>query len=442
MSNIIIVGIQWGDEGKGKIIDLLAAQSEAAVRFQGGNNAGHTIYFNNDKVVLHLIPSGIFHDKCTCIIANGVVLDPEVLCREIELLKHRGLLKNNQNLKISDRAHLILPYHKKLDNLREMKLGHRQIGTTRRGIGPAYEDKVGRRGFMVGDLFYGKGLKERLRAAVEQYNEIFQKMFQSDGLDFSILHDQLMNHADGLKPYVCNTTRLLSEMIQQDKNILFEGAQGTLLDIDHGTYPYVTSSNTVAGAVFAGAGIGPKCANQVIGVSKAYCTRVGSGPFPTELTDETGTYLQNKGREFGSTTGRKRRCGWLDLVALKHAALVNGMTGLILTKLDVLSGLKTIKTAVQYKYNRVETDVLPFSAGELENCTPVYQEMPGWQEDLSHVQSFGNLHKACQNFVRFIEDALSVPVVMVSVGPKRGQEILLRDVWQYPNCSTDYLQRF
>lgn len=429
MPNIVVIGAQWGDEGKGKVVDLLTKNVSAVVRFQGGNNAGHTIIADGVKTVLHLIPSGILHKNCQCIIANGVVIDPQVLCEEIELVKHRGYLRDKNQLKISESCHIIMSYHKKRDKLLEDAAGDKKIGTTQRGIGPCYEDKAARRGIRVGDLFYPKRLQQSLKTTIATYSELFKKIYGSETCAFSIIYDQLMNYADKLKPYVGNTSRLLNHLIKSGKHVLFEGAQGSLLDLDHGTFPYVTSSNTVAGAASTGSGIGPTLIDSVIGISKSYCTRVGSGPFPTELTDQVGTYLQNRGKEFGATTGRKRRCGYLDLVALKHAVLINGMSGLILTKLDVLSGLKTIKVCTHYKLNNKKINEMPAHIDTLEKCTPVYREMQGWDDDIAGVKSLAELPQACRDYISYIEDTLAIPVVMVSVGPQRGQDFLLRKIW-------------
>ena len=430
MSNIVIVGSQWGDEGKGKIVDLLTEDADDVIRFQGGNNAGHTIIVDGEKTVLHLIPSGVLHKSCTCIIGNGVVIDPEILMREIEVLKHRGFLSDPSKLRISDRAHIIMSYHKRLDNLREDSQGDKKIGTTRRGIGPCYEDKVARRGLRMGELFYPELIKESLESTIATYNDYFQKMYGSDTYAFSVIFDQLMKCADDLKPFICDTTDLIHDHISEGKRLLFEGAQGAILDIDHGTFPYVTSSNTVAGAACTGAGIGPTCIDKVIGISKSYCTRVGSGPFPTEIDDDVGVYLQTKGKEYGSTTGRKRRCGYLDLVVLRHSARINSMSGLIFSKLDVLSGLKTIKIATHYDLDGEKVVTMPTHIKIYDKCTPIYKELPGWEEDISQITKFEELPENCKNYIRFIEDHLDIPIYMLSVGPERGQDIYMKDVWK------------
>jgi adenylosuccinate synthase len=429
MPNIVIVGAQWGDEGKGKIVDIFTKHVHAVVRFQGGNNAGHTIVVNGEKTILHLIPSGVLHQGVRCIIGNGVVIDPEVFLQEVAYLRHREYLKDPWQLLISDCAHLILPYHKKLDALREEVLGANSIGTTKRGIGPCYEDKVGRSGLRVGELLYPDVVKEKLRVLVETKNAIIKKIYGSEISAFAEIYDQLMHHADDLRPFIANTTVVISRLIKERKNILFEGAQGACLDVDHGTYPFVTSSNTVAGAVCTGAGVGPTCIDEVIGISKAYCTRVGAGPFPTELHDDTGNLLRNLGKEFGATTGRPRRCGYLDLVALAHAARINGLTGLILTKLDVLSSFDTIRVATHYRLEGKILSEMPVHGNVLTRCEPVYQELKGWKQDLTTCTRFEDLPAACQATIRFIEKQLDIPVVLVSVGPGRGQDIVLKDIW-------------
>lgn len=430
MANTIIVGAQWGDEGKGKIVDILTQRSDAVVRFQGGNNAGHTIIVDGEKTVLHLIPSGILHNNCQCIIGNGVVIDLEVFSKEIQLLKDRGFLKNANALKVSDCANVIMPYHKLLDGLREEQSGDNKIGTTKRGIGPCYEDKVARRGVRIAELFEPEILKEKLSTNLKYYNSIFTKLYNQPELKLEDVYAQLMTLAENVRPYVCNTPVLINQMIQAKKNVLFEGAQGTCLDTDHGTYPFVTSSNTVAGNACVGSGVGPTHIDNVIGISKAYCTRVGSGPFPTELFDDVGAYLQKQGHEFGATTGRPRRCGYIDLVALRHAVRVNGLTGLILTKLDVLTGLKTIKLATSYEVDGQTVEDFPSMHQKLTKCRPVYQDLPGWTEDLSEVRSFDKLPSHCRSYVQFIEDFLNIPVVMVSIGPQRGQNFGIKPGWE------------
>ncbi|OVE81385.1 adenylosuccinate synthase [bacterium K02(2017)] len=427
MSNTIIVGSQWGDEGKGKIVDILTQNVDAVVRFQGGNNAGHTIVINGEKTVLHLIPSGIHNLDCQCIIGNGVVLDAEIFCEETELLKNKGLLDNPDRIKISDRCHLILPYHKKLDNLREDSMGQQKIGTTRRGIGPCYEDKVARRGIRAGELFYPNKLKEKLEQNLSIYNNYFSKLFNSEPISVNQIFDQLMTFAERIKPHITNTTDLIYDLTLNKSDIIFEGAQGNNLDVDHGTYPYVTSSNTIASNACTGSGIGPTQINDVYGICKSYCTRVGGGPFVTELTDDVGTYLQDKGHEFGATTGRPRRCGYIDLVSLRHSAAVNGLTGLIITKLDVLSGLKSIKVATAYQHQGNELKSVPSQINVLEECRPIYHELPCWDEDITKAKSLNDLPQACQDYLSYIENYLKIPIIMISVGPERGQDFWVKE---------------
>ncbi|MCP5468680.1 MAG: adenylosuccinate synthase [Deltaproteobacteria bacterium] len=423
MMNKIILGTQWGDEGKGKIVDFYSAQMDAIVRFQGGNNAGHTLVINGKKSILHLIPSGIFHKNKTCIIGNGVVLDPEILLQEINQLKKVKALRSTKQLRISERAHVIMPYHKMIDQLREQAKGKNKIGTTGRGIGPCYEDKVSRQGIRVHDLIHPDQLEQKLKLILPYKNNYVRKLYQKKGLSFKKLFEQYAALGKELKPYVENTTELIWSFIQNKKSILFEGAQGTSLDIDHGTYPYVTSSNTVSGYAACGSGVGVRQIDEIIGIAKAYTTRVGDGPFPTELNDKTGEYLREKGHEFGSTTGRSRRCGWLDLVVIRHSQLVNGLTSLILTKLDVLSGLKEIKVCVGYRLNSKTTQSLPADINSLEKLKPIYEKFPGWDEDISQITQFKKLPQNCQRFVKAIEKKLNLPIFSVSVGPDRKQQI-------------------
>ncbi|MBX7149352.1 adenylosuccinate synthase [bacterium] len=426
MACVIIVGAQWGDEGKGKIVDLFTQSVSAVVRFQGGNNAGHTLVVNGEKTVLHLIPSGILRDNVTCMIGNGVVVDPEILLKEITNLKARGLLKNDAQLVISDQAHLIMPYHKKLDQLREERSGSKKIGTTGRGIGPAYEDKMARKGIRFCDLEIPEVFQEKVENLLKRRNERFSKMFNTEPFDAAIIVKSYLGFYQELKKYVGNVSVNVSELIKSKKHVLFEGAQGTSLDVDHGTYPFVTSSNTVAGGAMSGAGVGPTVITDVIGIAKAYTTRVGMGPFPTELLNEEGKYLQEKGGEVGSTTGRTRRCGWLDLVGLKHAVRINGLTGLALTKLDVLSGLKNIKYCKAYSYNGKILNELPANLHVLEKCEPVYEELPGWNDDISKVRKLEEMPAQVLKYVKIIETFLGIPVILLSVGPERGQDIIIR----------------
>lgn len=422
MTSTVIVGAQWGDEGKGKIVDLLTETADVVVRFQGGNNAGHTLVVQNEKTVLHLIPSGILHPHVTCVIGNGVVIDLSVLISEIEKLNSRGIHTEGR-LFISENAHVILPLHKRLDILREEERGQNKIGTTGRGIGPCYEDKVARRGIRIGDLIHPQILESKLVSLTQYYNQLFTKIFLKEPEDATNLLNTLLEQTQKIKSYIKDLSPYFESWLKDNKKILFEGAQGTSLDVDHGTYPFVTSSNTTAGAASTGSGVGPRYLQNVYGISKAYCTRVGSGPFVTELFDEVGEFLQNKGHEFGATTGRRRRCGYLDLVNLKHAVQANGLTGLILCKIDVLSGLKHIQVATAYELNGQTLSHQPARFQDLEKCKPIYKTLPGWSESIEDIREFEKLPTACQDYVRFIEDSLGVPVILVSVGPERHQNI-------------------
>lgn len=425
MPGVIIVGAQWGDEGKGKIVDLYTEHADVVVRFQGGNNAGHTIIVDGKKTILHLIPSGILRSKVQCIIGNGVVVDPQVLMDEIRELKANGFLADDSQLAISESAHLIMPYHKALDQLREKRKN--KIGTTGRGIGPAYEDKMARSGIRFCDLANPNSFKERLKGILDGRNERLIHLFGVKGFDLDQTCEEMLTSYEVLKKYLTNTSILLYGHIKNKKNILYEGAQGTSLDVDHGTYPFVTSSNTVAGGALSGAGVGPKMIDEVIGISKAYTTRVGLGPFPTELNDQDGKTLQERGEEFGATTGRVRRCGWLDLVVLKHAVRVNGLTGLVLTKLDVLSGFEKIKIATSYQYRDQILQDLPASLEIINECVPIYEELEGWKESLRGLKRVDSLPKAVKSYIKRIEDLTTVSVIQLSLGPERGQDILLRN---------------
>lgn len=430
----VIIGAQWGDEGKGKVVDLFTEFADLVVRFQGGNNAGHTLVVERDgvahKTVLHLIPSGILHSGKTCVIAAGVVLDPEVLLGEIDALRAQGHLADPRQLVISTDASVILPYHRALDLAREKARGDRKIGTTGRGIGPCYEDRVGRRAVFVRDLLDEASLRAKLEENLEEKNHLLG-LYGAERFELEALVTQGLEHGERLKPYVGDSHRLVHEATARGRNVLFEGAQGTLLDVSLGTYPYVTSSHTTAGGVCVGTGLAPARLDGVIGISKAYCTRVGSGPFPTELHDETGEYMRRAGHEFGSTTGRPRRCGWLDVAALRYAARVNGFTGLALTKLDVLSGLETLKIAVGYvdaDGNRY--DEPPMDASTLERLTPVYEELAGWKEDIGGVRQLDDLPRNARHFLRRLETILDVPIVLVSVGPARAETIVIENIYR------------
>ncbi len=417
MPNIVVVGAQWGDEGKGKVVDHLAEQSRWVVRFQGGNNAGHTLVVNGEKLIVHLVPSGVLHAGCTCVIGNGVVVDPTVLGHELDMLATRGHALEPDRLVLSTEAHLILPWHLALDQAREKSLGDRKIGTTGRGIGPAYEDKVGRRGVRVAELLDPETLRERVEEALAWHGP---RLPPDHGLETEQIVAALAPVAARLRPYSRPTVGLLHEAIRRGDNILFEGAQGTFLDVDHGTYPFVTSSSTVAGGAAAGSGVGPGALHKVVGITKAYTTRVGSGPFPTELFDATGERLRAVGQEFGATTGRPRRCGWLDLPMLQHAHRLNGFSAIALTKLDVLSGMERIAVAVSYR----GVSDYPTGARALAQVEVEYVELPGWSEDIRECRRFEDLPGACQDYVRFVEDHLGVPAEMLGVGPGREALIL------------------
>jgi adenylosuccinate synthase len=425
MATLVIVGTQWGDEGKGKIVDVLTERADFVVRFQGGNNAGHTLVINQKKHILHLIPSGIFHPHTTCVIGNGVVVDPEVLIQEIEKLRKEGLEVTPEKLRVSERAHAIMPYHKALDQAREAKAKGNKIGTTGRGIGPCYEDKVGRRGFRLIDLTKPDFFREKLGPLLEEKN-FFLQYLGADPLDFKEIYERYLQYGAYLKPYLTDTSTLLWKAHSEKKHILFEGAQGTFLDIDYGTYPYVTSSNTLSGNACCGSGFGPTAINEVLGIVKAYTTRVGEGPFPTELNDAIGAYLREKGGEYGSTTGRARRCGWLDLVMVKTAIKLNGITGIAITKLDVLSGLDKIKLCTSYKIGEKTIEDFPSTLEELAQVEPQYEEFSGWKEDLSKIKRFEDLPQETKTYLQRIQDYLQVPIDVISTGPDRENCLFLK----------------
>ena len=427
MKNVVIVGAQWGDEGKGKVVDIYTEFADDVVRYQGGNNAGHTLVVGDEKLVLHLIPSGILHAGKRCIIGNGVVLDPEVFIKEIINLKSNGRLQDDGCLIISESLHIIMPYHKRIDIAREARSGAKKIGTTGRGIGPAYEDKAGRRGIRLMDLIDRELFARKLTEFLEEKNFLLEKMLGEKPFTFEEIFEQYCGFAEILKKYVADTSLLLYRDIREGKNILFEGAQGTLLDVDHGTYPYVTSSSTCVGGACTGAGVSPRDIHEVIGISKAYVTRVGSGPFPTELEDADGENLRQVGREFGSTTGRPRRCGWFDAIVAKYAVRVNGLTGVALTKLDVLDGFDTIRICTGYEYDGKTLDELPAKLEIFDRCRPVYEEMPGWKTDISNARTFADLPENAQNYVRRLEELTGCPIVLVSVGARRDQTIMLKN---------------
>ena len=426
MPGIVIVGAQWGDEGKGKVVDLLAERADAVIRFQGGNNAGHTIVRDGEKFALHLIPSGILYPGKRCIIGNGVVIDPGVLTGEIDGLRGRGV--DMSGLRISANAHLIMPYHKLLDQEGEAKLGKLQIGTTRRGIGPCYADKAARLGIRVQDLLDEKILKKKIVAAMDPKRLSLRPFIKDPSLDLQTMTEEYLTYGHRIEQYIADTARLAWDALDSGKTVIFEGAQATLLDIDHGTYPFVTSSNPVAGAACVGAGVGPRDIDEVWGIAKAYATRVGAGPFPTELEDEVGETLRTRGGEFGTTTGRPRRTGWIDLVALKYAARINGMTALAITKLDVLSGFDTIKVATRYRgRDEAVFDDFPYHQSVLHHSVGEYEEMPGWSEDIGEARSRADLPQAAIDYLDFIAERTGVPVALVGVGPGRDQVVWMQD---------------
>ncbi len=423
--NVVVIGSQWGDEGKGKIVDLLTDKVHAVVRFQGGHNAGHTLVIGGKKTVLHLIPSGILRDNVMCLIGNGVVLSPMALFEEMDQLERNGV-PVRERLRISESCPLILRYHAALDAAREKARGKAAIGTTGRGIGPAYEDKVSRRGLRVADLLDAKGFAQKLEVVMEYHNFALQHYFKCGTVDYQQTLDENLAIVERLRPLVADIPDTLDDYAARGKSVLFEGAQGTLLDIDHGTYPYVTSSNTAAGAASCGAGVGPMQLNYVLGITKAYTTRVGAGPFPTELFDKVGDFLGEKGHEFGATTGRKRRCGWFDAVAMRRAHQINGFSGLCITKLDVLDGLETIRLCTSYEYKGKMLRTAPSGADALELCQPVYEDMPGWKESTLGVKSLENLPAAARAYLKRIEEVTGTRVDIISTGADRDETIILR----------------
>ena len=427
MANVAVIGAQWGDEGKGKIVDLLAQQSDVVVRFQGGNNAGHTLVVNGQKTILHVIPSGALHRDKVCVIGNGVVLDAEVLLHELQELRQQGHLQNDSQLRISEQAHLIMPYHKAIDQARERMRGAGKIGTTGRGIGPTYEDKAARVGIRVIDLLEEDTFREKLEHNIAEKNVYLRAILKEKALDFEEIHRTYSGYREKLAPYVTDTGVLLEEMFRDGKNVLFEGAQGTLLDLDHGTYPFVTSSNTVIGGVCSGAGIGPRHLHEVIGISKAYTTRVGSGPFPTELTGPAGEKLRQDGDEYGATTGRPRRCGWFDAVAVRHAVRLNGLTGIALTKLDVLTGLPKIRVCTAYQAGAKLLRHFPASLKVMESLEPVWEEFEGWQEPVSGARSVADLPANARRYMERLEELVETEIVIASIGPDRDQTIIIKN---------------
>ncbi len=427
MPNVVVVGAQWGDEGKGKIVDRFTEFADVVARYQGGNNAGHTLVVGGEKTVLHLIPAGVLHEGKTCIIGNGVVVDPTVFMMEIDRLKQKGYLVNDSQLVLSLDAHVIMPWHKAVDLAREHAMGAGKIGTTGRGIGPTYEDKVARRGIRVRDLLDAGKLERRVMERLPVAQEELRRLGAGESLDAAVITREYAALGQRLAVYAKDASRVLHDLIRQGRSVLFEGAQGTMLDVDHGTYPFVTSSNTVAANAATGTGVGPTSIDEVIGIAKAYSTRVGGGPYPTEQKGAVGEELRRIGQEFGATTGRPRRTGWFDAVAMRYAARVNGLHGLAIMKLDVLSGFPELQIAVAYTLDGKTVDELPGDPEDLERCEPVYETLPGWTEPLKGIRSWDALPAAARSYVRRLEVLTGVEVIAVSVGPDREETILLRN---------------
>ena len=427
--NVVVIGTQWGDEGKGKIVDWLTDNVAAVVRFQGGHNAGHTLVIDGKKTIVRLIPSGIMHPRVTCFIGNGVVVSPRALLDEISELEHvsPGIVNR---LRISDACVVILPYHVAIDKARESAKGEAKIGTTGRGIGPAYEDKVARRAIRIQDLFARERFAAKLGEVLDYHNFVLKHYFKTETVDFQAVLDETLEMAEKIQPMVADVPGELNALMREGKSVLFEGAQAALLDIDHGTYPFVTSSNCVAGQASAGSGVGPQALHYVLGVAKAYATRVGAGPFPTELDDETGERLRARGNEYGSVTGRPRRCGWFDAAALKRAVQVNGVSGICITKLDVLDGMDVVRVAVGYLVKGETKDILPFGADALAICEPIYEDHPGWSESTLGIKSFDRLPKNAQSYLKRLQELVGAPIDIVSTGPDREETIVMRHPFQ------------
>ena len=421
MTATIVLGAQWGDEGKGRVVDYFAESADYVVRFQGGNNAGHTIIVGEQKLALSLIPSGIHYPDCTPVIASGTVIDPAVLLNEMEMLSERNL--DPSRVRLSSNAHLIMPYHRKLDAVIERYLGKNQIGTTKKGIGPAYTDKFSRSGIRVQDLFDPKIFAKKVETALEEKNRILPRVYNTLPMEADEIVEEYLAYAERLRPHVSDTALLLNKAIKAGREVLFEGAQGTLLDIDHGTYPFVTSSNPTAGGAVVGSGVGPKAIDEIVGVAKAYISRVGTGPFPTELDDEVGDKMIELGGEYGTVTGRRRRCGWLDLLALRYASRVNSLTKIFLTKLDILSAFDTIKVATGYRAGGDRYEDFPAQQSVLYNCEPEYEELAGWREDITGVRQYADLPRAARAYIEFVQESVEAPIGWVSVGPERSQLI-------------------
>ncbi|HDK7176841.1 TPA: adenylosuccinate synthase [Clostridium botulinum] len=428
MSAFIVLGAQWGDEGKGKMTDYLAENADVVVRFQGGNNAGHTVVVGEKEYKLHLIPSGILYNDKLNVIGNGVVLDPKALFEEISYLESLGVDITPDRLIISDRAHVIMPYHRVLDGIKERARGNKDIGTTGKGIGPSYTDKMERSGIRVCDLIHKEVLEEILKETLEIKNKIITEVFGGEALDYNEIYNEYLGYAEKLRPFVKDISVIVNKKIKEGREVLFEGAQGTLLDIDYGTYPYVTSSSTIAGGVCIGAGVGPTAITNAVGIAKAYTTRVGKGPFPTELLDKTGDWIREKGHEFGVTTGRARRCGWLDLVILKTSARVSGLTSFAVTKIDTLAGLDTLKVCTGYRLNGEIIDYVPASLEDLAKCEPIYEEFEGWDNSIANARCYEDLPENAIKYLKKIEDFTETKVSIVSVGPKRDQTMMISEI--------------
>jgi len=428
MSSVVVVGSQWGDEGKGKITDFLSENAEVIARYQGGNNAGHTIRFDGETYKLHLIPSGIFYKDKTSVIGNGMVVDPKALVEELKYLHDRGIVTDN--LRISNRAHVILPYHLKLDEVDEERKGANKIGTTKKGIGPAYMDKAARIGIRIADLLDREVFEEKLTRNLEEKNRLLERIYETEGFKLEDILDEYYEYGQQFKQYVCDTSVVLNDALDDAKRVLFEGAQGVMLDIDQGTYPFVTSSNPIAGGVTIGSGVGPTKINHVVGVAKAYTSRVGDGPFPTELKDEIGNRIREVGREYGTTTGRPRRVGWFDSVVVRHARRVSGLTDLSLNSIDVLTGLETVKICVAYKYKDQTIEEFPASLKILEQCEPVYEELPGWTEDITGCKSLDDLPANARHYLERVSQLTGIPLSIFSVGPDRSQTNVIYSVWR------------
>jgi adenylosuccinate synthase len=428
MTSVVVVGTQWGDEGKGKITDFLSENAEVVARYQGGDNAGHTIKFNGETYKLHLIPSGIFSKEKICVIGNGMVVNPKSLVQELAGLHERGI--TTDNLRISNRAHVILPYHLKLDEVEEASKGDNKIGTTKKGIGPAYMDKAARVGIRIADLLDREVFEEKLEQNLKEKNRLFERIYETNGFTKEEILDEYYEYGQQIKQYVCDTSVVLNNALDEGRRVLFEGAQGVMLDIDQGTYPFVTSSNPVAGGVTIGSGVGPSKINHVVGVCKAYTSRVGDGPFPTELKDEIGDQIREVGREYGTTTGRPRRIGWYDSVVVRHARRVSGITDLSLNSIDVLTGLKTVKICTAYRYDGQLIDEYPANLNILKKCEPVYEELPGWTEDITGCKSLDELPANARHYVERVSQLTGIPLSTFSVGPAREQTNIVSNPWR------------